>query len=167
MALSSDTLSTELRDLVPTDSEATAISRLVASYAIYFEGATVAGASLVVDSTAAGEAAMGAAMVGISAANQGATKLAAGVSAFWTAQLALPTSMWVTAPIVLVPPITPPGGLATLSAALTAVFASNTSSGLSLEDACDAIAAVIHSASTGATVLGSVPPATPAAIPIL
>lgn len=167
MALTQSTLASELENLTPTGSEATAISRLVSAYSTYFDGATVSGQTLVPGSTAAGEAAMSTALVGISGANQGATKLAAGISAFWTAQLGLATTMWITAPIVLVPPIVPPAGLASLTADLAAVFASNIAAGLSLADCAAAVAAVIHSASSGATVPGSVPPATPSPIPIL
>jgi hypothetical protein len=75
--------------------------------------------------------------------------------------------MWVTAPIVLVPPIVPPAGLGGLQAALEAVFASNLAGELSLADAASAVAGAIHTANQGATVPGSVPPAAPAPIPIL
>lgn len=167
MALLSATLSSALQAMTPTSSEATARQRFADAWETYFLGATVAGAPLVGTSISTGLSALASALVGMSATGAGPAALAAGVSAFWTAQLGLATSMWITAPIVLVPPIVVPPGLAGLSAALTSTFNSNRAGGLSLVQACDAIAATIHAASTGAVVPGSVPPAPPAPLPIL
>ena len=167
MALTQSTLATEIENLVPTSSEAAAAAALAAAYVTYFDDSTVSGASLVSGSTSAGEAAMVAALAGMSAPGAGAASIQAGVTAFWTAQLGLATAMWITAPIVLIPPIIPPVGLVGIAAALTPVFASNTSGGLSLSAAAAAIAAVLHPASLGATVPGSIPPVVPAPIPIL
>jgi hypothetical protein len=167
MALSAATLSTELQALTPIGSEPTAIARLSSAFDAYFREATVGGVPLVPATIAPGLAALQAALVGMSLTSAGAPQLAAAVTAFWTAQLALSTSMWITAPVTLVPPtITPPAGLVYLSAALSSVFASNVAGGLSLGACCDAIAGAIHTACSGATVLGSVPPASPAPLVI-
>lgn len=163
MALSSATLSTGLRALVPTNSEATAITRIVAAFHGYFVQSQCSGVTATPAALAAAQAAMSAALVGISAPNAGATKLAAGVTAYWGAVVA--TTCWITAPVMLVPPIVTPG-LAALPAALAATFASNVAGGLSLVAACDAVAATIHASSAGAVVPGSVPPAPPAPLPI-
>lgn len=167
MALSASTLSSALQAMTPTDSEATARQRFADAFETYFLDATVSGAPLVPASIGPGLSALASALVGMSATGAGAAALAAGVSAFWTAQLGLATSMWITAPIVLVPPIVPPAGLAGLAATLTSTFESNRAGGLSLAQACDQLAAVIHAACSGGGVPGSVPPAPPAPIPIL
>lgn len=167
MALTSSTLSTALQTMTPTASEATARQRFADAFETYFLGAAVNGAPLVGSSISAGLSALASALVGMSATGAGPAKLAAGVNAFWTAQLSLATSMWITAPVVLVPPIVAPAGLAGLSAALTSTFNSNRAGGLTLAQACDAIAAVIHTACSGGVVPGSVPPAPPAPLPIL
>ena len=167
MALSSATLSAELQSLTPTGSEATAIAALSDAFDVYFREATVNGVPLVPAAISPGLAAMQAALVGMNAPGTGAGKLAAGVAAFWTAQLGLATSLWITAPVILVPHIVAPAALSGLSAALSSVFASNVSGGLSLSDCCDAIAAAIHTACSGATVPGSVPPAAPVPLVVL
>jgi hypothetical protein len=168
MALSAATLSMALQDLPPTGDEELAVARLSIAFGDYFREATVSGLPLVPAAISPGLDAMQAALVGMSLSGAGASKFAAGVAAFWTALLGLPTSLWITAPIVLVPPtITPPTGLAALSAALSSVFASNVAGRLSSADCCDAIADAIHTACAGATVLGSVPPASPAPLVIL
>lgn len=167
VALSSATLSSALQALTPTASEATARTRLTDAWEDYFLGATVSGAALVGATISPGLSAFAAALVGMSSPGAGPAAIAAACSAFWAAQLALATTMWVTAPIVLVPPIVPPAGLTTFAAALSATFAANQAGQLGLADACDALAATLHSATLGATVPGSVPPASPAPIPIL
>jgi hypothetical protein len=159
LTLSAATLESELASLVPTSSEATAINRLVSAWQAYFGEATVSGAPLVPASISGGLSAMAAAMVGLSAPGAAAGKIAAGASAFWSTQAGLATTMWVTAPVVLVPPIVPPPGLASLSSALAAVFAAGP---YDLDEALNQIASAWHAASTGATVPGSVPPAPPA-----
>jgi hypothetical protein len=168
VTLLATTLATELETLTPTGSEATAISRLVDAWEVYWGGATVNGIAATPGSFSAGLSAMAGALVGLSAPNAGAAKIAAGVSAFWSAVAPLATAIWITAPIVLVPPIVPPPTLGALSAALSAVFASNTSSGLTLAQACQQIASVMHTnGGIGALVPGSVPPTPPAPLPIL
>lgn len=167
MPLTSATLAGGLETLALTTEEPDVIDGLVAAWADYFAEATVSGATTVPGSFEAGLTAMRGALVGVSQPNAGAAVIAAGVSAFWTAILASPTTIWVTAPIVLVPPIVPPVGLAGLAAALQAVAPTNTAAELSLADAAAAVAGVIHTANVGGLVPGSVPPTVPAPIPIL
>ena len=167
MALVQSTLASGLASMTPTLNEGDAISAFVSAFESYWNGATVSGAALVAGSIDAGLSAMQGAMAGLSASGQGASKIAAGVSAFWTAQALLATSMWVTAPIVLVPPITPPPGLGGLQASLESAFTSNLASEADLATAAGSIAAAIHTANSGGLVPGSVPPAAPAPIPIL
>lgn len=159
MTLSAATLESALASLTPTASEATAIERLVDAWAEYFAEATVSGAPLVEVAIDPGLDAMATALVGLSAPNAAAGKIAAATAAFWSAQASLPTTMWITAPVVLVPPIVPPPGLSGLQAALEAVFAAGP---YDLDEALNQIAGAWHAASTGATVPGSVPPAPPA-----
>jgi hypothetical protein len=167
VSLSAALLSSALQSLTPTTSEATARSRLTDAWEDYFLGATVSGAALVGASINPGLSAFSAALVGMSSPGAGSAKIAAACSAFWAAQLGLATGMWVTAPIVLVPPIVPPAGLATLPAALAATFAANLAGQLNLAEACDALATTLHAATIGGVVPGSVLPAPPTPIPIL
>jgi hypothetical protein len=167
VSLSSALLSSALQALTPTTSESVARARLTDAWEDYFLGATVSGAALVGASIGPGLSAFSAALVGMSSPSAGSAAIASACSAFWTAQLGLATGMWITAPIVLVPPIVPPAGLATLPAALAATFAANLAGQLGLAAACDALAATLHAATIGATVPGSVLPAPPAPIPIL
>lgn len=168
MTLSADTLASGLEALVPTGDEAEAIQRIVDAWDAYFAESTVSGVTATPGSYAAGLSAMQAAMVGLSTVNNGATAIQLGVTAFWTGIAGLATSIWITAPIVLVPPIVPPPAIATTAAALLTVFASNLASELSLADSAAAVAASLHAtAGLGALVPGSVVPAPPAPIPIL
>lgn len=168
MALVANTLAGELENLTPTDTEASAISAFVDAWEVYWGGASVNGVSATPASFAAGLSAMAGALVGMSAAGAGAAKLASGVSAFWSAVAPLATAIWITAPIVLVPPVVPPAGLPGLAATLASTFASNAAGQLNLSVAAQQIAAALHaSGGAGALVPGSVPPAPPAPLPIL
>ncbi len=168
MTLQANTLATELEALEPSQTEAVAITRFVDAWGAYWGGATVNGVPATPGSFTAGLSAMGASLVGMSSSGAGAAVMASGVSAFWTAVAPLATSIWITAPIVLVPPIVPPPGLGGLSAALAAVFASNTSGSLSISAAWQQVANVLHAnGGVGALVPGSVLPTPPAPLPIL
>ena len=148
MTLSSSTLADALESLTPTALESQVITRLVAAFSDYFGEATVSGAP-VTGSLSGPEFAMATALIGVTAFNQGATKLAAGVTAYWGA--VVPASTWVVPGSVL-GALTPPPGLPGLAATLAATFASNTSTGVTLEQAAANVAANIHTASTGAIV---------------
>jgi hypothetical protein len=168
MALSDSTLASGLEALVPVDDEADAIQAIVDAWDSYFAESSVNGVTATPGSYAAGLSAMQSAMVGISADGAGSASLVAGVTAFWTAIAGLATSIWITAPVVLVPPIVPPVGLAALQAALEAAFAANTSGSASLADSAATVALALHTnGGLGALVPGSVPPTPPAPLPIL
>lgn len=168
MALVQATLKSGLEAMSATDSEATSIQRFVDAWDDYWAGASVAGVPANAGTYSAGLSAMQGAMSGMSTSGAGAAKIQAGITAFWGAIAQSPTTIWTTAPITLVPPITPPPGLSGIAAALTSTFATNTSGSLSLSDSAAAVAAVLHSAGGfGAVVSGSVIPAPPAPIPIM
>jgi hypothetical protein len=168
VTLQANTLATELEALEPSSTEAVAIARLVDAWEVYWGGATVNGVPATPGSFTAGLSAMGAALVGMSSSGAGAAAIASGVSAFWTAVAPLATAIWITAPIVLVPPIVPPPGLGGISAALVSVFGSNTVSSLTLAQCAQQIASVLHAnGGVGAAVPGSVLPTPPAPLPIL
>lgn len=168
MALSDSTLTSGLEALVPVDAEADAIQAIVDAWSAYFAESTVNGVTATPGSFDAGLSAMQSAMVGISADGAGSASLVAGVTAFWSAIASLATSIWITAPVVLVPPIVPPVGLAALQAALEAAFAANTSGSASLADSAATVALALHTNDgLGALVPGSVPPTPPAPLPIL
>jgi hypothetical protein len=148
-------------------SEGTAIGRLVGAWETYFDESTVAGIQAAPGSYSAALSSMASALTGLSGEGAAAAKIQAGIQAFWSGLSAVATAVWVTAPIVLVPPVTPPAGLTGLSGTLASTFAANQASELSLPDAASAVASVIHAANAGGAVPGSVPPASPAPIPIL
>jgi len=154
--------------MTPVETEAEAIANFVSAWDAYFAGASVNGVPATPGSYAAGLAAMQGAMTGLSAPNGGSVAIQAGITAFWSAIAGLATGIWLTAPVVLVPPIVPPPGLGGISAALTSVFTSNTSGSVDLATAANNVAAALHSSGgLGALVPGSVPPAPPAPLPIL
>lgn len=167
MTLSASTLASGLAAMTPTLYEASAIQAFSDAWEGYFDESTVSGIAATPDSYASALSALRSAMSGCSASGAAAASIQAALVAFWNGLSAVATSVWITAPIVLVPPVVPPPGLTGIAAALTSVFAANTSSSLSLEDAADAIASALHSANAGGTIPGSVPPAPPAPIPIL
>lgn len=168
MALVSSVLASGLAALVPAQTEAEAVTRIVDAWDAYFAGASVNGIPAVSGSYAAGLTAMQGALSGISVANAGAQKLQDGILAFWNAIVGLAPSIWITAPVVLVPPAIAPPGISGIAAALTPVFASNTSSNADLVTATNSIATVLHTnGGLGGLVNGSVPPASPVPIPIL
>lgn len=168
MTLSAATLATELENLTPTTSEATAIQRLVDAWEAYFAQSSVNGITATPGSFNAGLTAMSGAMAGLSLTNNGSTAIQSGVTAFWAAIAGLATTIWITAPVVLVPPIVPPPTLTAVAASLDVTFANNLASELNLSDAALAVATTLHTtAGLGAVVPGSVPPAAPVPLPIL
>lgn len=168
MPLNPTTLANGLAAMTPTTDEAVARSRFAGAWRTYFAGATVAGASAVPSAFEPAVSALEAGLVGMSASGAATAILTSALGTFWTTLAPLATAVWVTAPIVLIPPVVPPPGLAGLAAALSAVFASNLSGRLSLSDAAQQLATVLHTnAGLGALVPGSVPPAPPAPVPVL
>ncbi len=155
MALVEATLSTELQAVVPTlGSGATALAQ---AYANYMAGATAL-TPILAPALPAAVTAMAGAMTfsaGASAA-AGAAVLAAGVAAFWAAMNAPAASYFASATLV-----TPPPALAGLAAALAPIMTANAASGVTLEDASDALAAALHTASLGGTATTPVAIVTP------
>lgn len=167
MAMIPSIMASGLSAMAPTMSEAAVIQAITSAWRSYFTLAAVGVTPAIPAAFEPGIAAMQGALVGISAPAPGvaALKLQAGVLAFWGAITALPTAIWVTAPIVLIPPIVPPPGIGGISAALSGVFSVNTNT---LISAANSIAGILHSnGGIGALVPGSVPPAPPAPLPIL
>lgn len=151
---------TELKDalllfVVDTDSEATAIQNwfdAVDTYAAPAVGNGVPFQRLIADGVQ-----MKAAMVGMSAAGQGAAKIAAGITAYWAQAVSTPSASFAGALSATIPT-----GLGALAANLQAVFASNANANLSVDAALTAVANVIHTACQGGTV--TLPPSNVGAI---
>lgn len=168
MPLDQNTLASKLENMQPTDSEPAAIEAFVSAWSAYFAGSSASGAPVVPGAYEPGLAAMRTAMAGMSAADAGALAIQNGIAAFWGGIAGIPTTLWITAPVVLVPPIVPPAGIPGIAVALNGVFVTNTAGQLSLHDATVNIARVLHlNGGTGGSVPGSVPPAAPVAVFIL
>ena len=162
MTLDVDTLATELQNCLPVDNEADAIDNFASAFETYFYDAACAGLSVASDSLDGPIGDMKTAMTGYSVA--AVASMVAGLNAFWSSVGDNVAVIWAK-----VPPfasVTPPPGLATLAAALTATGAANVANKASLEDATAAIAANIHAATLGATATDSTTP-TPLTFPIL
>lgn len=140
--LSKSTLKSKLLEVGLQSTESEACLAWAEAYRTYFSSAAAGPVPVVAAALATPKSEMAAAMTGLSVT--GAAAIQAGVAAFWTslagvAATAFPASTTAT----------PPAGVTALAAALTAVFLANTSGSLSAEDSYDAIAAAIHTASTG------------------
>lgn len=167
MALVPSAMAAGLSALAPTMSEGAVIEAISSAWRTYFALSAIGAAPAVAAAFEPGIAAMKGALIGISAPSPGiaAVKIQAGVLAFWGAIVTLPTTIWITAPIVLIPPIVPPVGISGIAAALNGIFANNMNT---LPSAANSIAGVLHSSGgLGALVPGSVPPAPPAPLPII
>lgn len=159
MTLVKATLATELEAMVPTAFELEARERIAAAWTTYFYDASVAGTPCAPDSLVAAEAAMVAALAGMSVAGQGASKIQAAVDAFWAVVVSSGPSIWSTT----IAPYTPPPTTVGIMVALQVEFASNIAAKNSLEDAVVGIAKVLHdNGGLGgiATIPGSPPVAT-------
>lgn len=160
--LSASKLKTELENLTPTGDEALARSRFAAAWTTYFYDASVAGAPCAEGTLASAQAAMETALAGMSVTGAGAAKLQAGVVAFWDDVAPRGATVWSGT----IAPWTPPTTLTGISAALQAAFSANQGASLSLSEAADAIANVLHN-SGGLGGLATLPGAPPVATPIL
>ena len=139
MPMAKATLSTELQNMTPTESEASAISALVDAYATYASAATGAGVPITPAGIELGKGAMAPALVGMSADGAGNTKIPAAIVAFWGAvctgfATSFPGSIAATPP-----------PFANLPTTFPATTAANTSGEKTLAQSMDAIAGVIHS----------------------
>jgi len=161
MTLVKATLATELESMVPTASELEARQRFASAWTAYFYDASVAGTPCSPDSLIAAEAAMVAALAGMSSSGKGANKIQGAVDAFWVVVVNNGTSIWAGT----IAPYTAPSTISGIGVALRSVFDANIAARKSLEDAVVSVAQVLHdSGGLGgiATMPGS--PPTPTAI---
>ena len=147
--LSTATLKSGLEALEATGDEAVAIQRLAIAYEDYMNDAMSNGLSVLPGSmllTPFNN--MKTAMVGIGDFNTtaAATKLAAGLTAFWAAMSAAPATIFTGATA-----ITPPVTLATVGTGIQAAFDANVAAGKGLSDAAQALADAISVGSLGGT----------------
>jgi hypothetical protein len=169
VSLDESTLALGIAAMGPAATEQAAIDAFVSAWNAYFAGASLADVSAVEDSYSAGLSAMRSALIGMSAPGGGAAKIQSGVTAFWGGIASAGTTMWpVPPPAVVAPTVAPPPALGTIALGLTPVFAANVAASLSLADAADAIAAVLHATGgLGGLVNVTIPPAGPVPVPIL
>lgn len=165
MALSASTLSTELQAMGPVDNEADGINNFATAFDNYFQGASVNGTPVAGGATSAAKSAMISAMSGAGAPNAGALAIQTGITAYWGVIIPAAIATWPSTPPVIT--ATPPPTLATIAAALTPVFAANTSGSLSLADSADAIAQALHPTQLGGIAICGPPPPGGAPVPIL
>ena len=139
MALSSDTLATELKNLGEYSDEPPALAAWAQAFATYFTGAQSNLVPILPAALPAAQAAFITAGGGLS--TDAVKSLTAGILAFWGALV--PAAAWPT-----VTAITPPPGVvgapAPLENALKVTFLANTIAALSKDECMDAIAATIH-----------------------
>lgn len=156
--MSRSTLADELLNLDPVPTEAEAVQTLADAYATFAAGATAGPSTITAAGVALGKAAMSAALVGMSASGSGASRLTAGVQAFWAAVAGgLATSF--AGALAIVPP--PHAGINTL---LEDAFDLNTSTAASKEVATSRIADAFYAQ---AIVGGAVTFAGPSVSPII
>lgn len=141
MALSESTLATEFEVLTPTADAAEAAQRLADAYGNYMSAATANGGAIL--TVTAAVSAMAGAMTFSSSgsAASAAAAISAGVSAFWGVLVAAPATHFAGATV-----ITPPAGLAGLTAALTSMLSGGDRT---LEEGAAALASDVHAATAG------------------
>jgi hypothetical protein len=162
------TLASGIETMTPTSDEQSAIAAFANAWSGYFAGSTVSGVPAVPGSFDPALAAMRGAMVGMSKDNAGALAIQAGITAFWGAIAALPATIWPLAPAIVLAATVPPTTLSLISTALVGAFATNAASGLSLHDAANAIALLLHNdGGVGATVTGATSAGSPVTLPII
>ena len=161
--MSKSTLSSELQAMVPEMSEAQGIENFAKAFRAYFaesEVNLVPALEIALDPC---ETTMIDAMTGLANVD-GPGAISAGIAAWWVAASGIADLIW---PAVLVPTpstATPPPGLTTLTAGVTATGAANIASELSLDDSADAMAATIHAANAGGIFVNTL---IPVSFPIL
>lgn len=155
MVMLSTSLASELENMTPTDQESEAIDRFASAWETYFYDSVVGAIPANPGTLAAATNAMKAAMVGLGTQDNGAAAIQAGITAFWGIVATSAAAIWTTAPPCT--GATPPPNLATISSSLASVFSSNTSAELGLSDACNAIAASLHSSNLGGICVIPVP----------
>ena len=142
----------------PTLVEQDAIDALVTTYSTYAADAESNSVSITAAGLALGEAAMAAALVGMSAPNAGLTSIPAALSAFWVAVAGGLSTSFPGATVIVPPPH------ASFASDFQALMPANTSGEVTEQEAADSVAAIMH---TGATTGGSVTFPGPVTTPIL
>lgn len=150
MVLTSAALSTELQNLTPTTDSDGAIDAFAQAYGNYMKDA-IAGAVPItqafVDSSGVPAIATALELPSVGTTASASAAIEAALFGFWFNMAAAPAGYFTGGGPSSVPP-----SLSALNIALKSVMDSNLSGSLSLQQASDAIAAVIHTASLGATV---------------
>ena len=169
MALVASTLGNELANLEPTIVEVEAIAEFVAAWDEYFKGSAVNGIPAIQAVYAPGLAAMQVAMTGMSVPGAGALSMQLGITAFWLAIAALGNGIWPQPPLIHVPPIVAPVGIAGIAVALTGLWVANVLANVDLDTASQSTAAILHALGGigGITILQPVGPVPPIPTPIL
>lgn len=144
MSMLQATLKSELVAMVLYGEEAPAVAAWAAAWSAYFADAETNSIPINPAALPAAEAAMAAALLGMSASGAGAGKIQAGIQAWWNAMVAAPATFWAGCTV-----IAPPPGLSGIAAALQSAFDSNTSGGVTEDAAYDVIAGIFHSANLG------------------
>lgn len=152
MTMSQATLKAELIAMDLYGTESAAIEAWAEAFTTYFEDAESEDTQVpvIVAALRAGggpKDQMKSSMSGMSGSGQGATKITAGITSFWSPMISAPGTYFAGATAMTAPP-----GLAGLTATLEATFDTNTSTKASEDDAMDAIATDIHGANAGGTV---------------
>ena len=154
------TLSGELENLEVGISEPNAIEGWSAAYKEFFRDAAANEIPINELVLLPAQQAMKVAMIGLSAQNAGASKLQAGILAFWGYLVANFSIAWSGST-----GLTPAPSLGGLAGILTGVFSANTSGQLSRLQASLSVATAVHGASQGGMVI--YPGAPPVTFPIL
>lgn len=139
MAMSKNTLETELLNLTPTIIEQDVIDVLTNAYGIYASDAKAGGISITDIGVSLGKVAMSAALIGCTEIDAGLDKIPDAVVAFWLG-VASGLSSSFSGAVVITPP--PQAGLKSGFKTLCPI---NTAANRSKEEAVSAIAALFHS----------------------
>jgi hypothetical protein len=156
--------------MLPVQTEPEAISNFVSAWDGYFSGASVNGIPIQRAAYQPALAALRGSLVGMSAPGAGPAKIQSAITAFWSALGPLGPSLWVLAPAVITPPLSPPPGLGGIAGALQGVFTSNAQNEhATLASCAQAIASALHSAGGvgGIAIVQPPPTAPPVPTPIL
>lgn len=153
MPLLPATLASGLESLEPTDKEIDFINGFTDAWKTYMEGSMAGPVPAIPGSFAGAISTMKGAMSGVSADGAGANIIQAAITAFWGVVASSAASIWPPATAA-----TPPPGLGGIGAALTGVFAANTSGQLDLSAAVQAIAGAIHPTQLGGMAIFPPPP---------
>jgi hypothetical protein len=139
MAMSENTLATELKAMGLHSTEVAAAAAWATAFANYFKDAESNATPINVAAIPAAKTAMQGGLSGMSASGAAAGKIAAAIGLFWAALV--PAIAWAT-----VTAIAPPSTLATLATDLQDTFDDNTDNEEDKDTAIEAIAATIHGA---------------------